>query len=203
MPILCLELSFSLHQRLVNQAIACGELWNIAMMQRRNKYSWGKANAETQIMELKSLQSLDPQFEAVPYCALQQVIIDLDTAYADFLQAKDAFKRHQREKMPVVPALKTDGFLYPVFYDAPYCKMESADSGFLVILSSSIEDAKPFKVFLSVDQPLDISKGVWLLPEKCPGVRLYIASSKEAGRMALKDANSTNGTEISGSSPNG
>lgn len=198
MSILRFQPHSSVYLDLRQQARACGELWNIAMTQRRNKYSWGKANADTQMSELKSIQSLDSQFERVPYAALQQVILDLDTAYAEFLSAKDAFKRHERERMPEVPALKSDGFLYPVYYPAAACTINNQS-----LQLSPQPEAEPLLIPLTPDASLDVSEGVWILPEESSWVRVYSTSSKEAGRMALKEANSTKGTEISGSSPRG
>lgn len=201
MATFCLEPAEDVYHTLHQQAVACGEFWNIAMTQRRNKYSWGKANAETQIEEIATLQALDPHLEQVPPSALRQVVLDLDAAYADFLQAKDAFKRHQRETMPDVPAFKPEGFLYPLYYNASSC--ERNDAGESIILQLKAQpDAEPLTLACPVAS-LDLSEGLWLLPIEAGQIRVYIASSKEAGRMALNDANSTKGTAISGSSPRG
>lgn len=202
MSTLCLQPATDVYHVLYQQALACGELWNIAMTQRRNKYSWGKANAETQIEEIAALQALDPQLQQVPQSALQQVILDLDTAYADFLRAKDAFKRHQRETMPAVPAFKPEGFLYPLYYAAEACALDTVVEPAVLRLTVQ-PDAEPLILPCPASASLDLSEGLWLLPMAAHQIRVYTASSKEAGRMALNDANSTKGTLISGSSPRG
>lgn len=204
MSILCLQPTHDVYHQLYEQALACGELWNIAMTQRRNKYSWGKANAETQIKEIAALQDLDPQLKQIPHSALQQVIQDLDMAYADFLKAKDAFKRHTRDAMPPIPAFKPEGFLYPLYYNAEICTLNSSENqNNLELQLKAQPEAEPLTVAFSTKERPDLSEGLWLLPVEDSQIRVYTASSKEAGRMALNDANSTKGTAISGSSPRG
>lgn len=121
-----LQASPETYNALRMQALGCTELWNMAMTQRRNKYSWGKANAQTQIEELQELQDLEPRLQAIPLSALKQVIEDLDEAYALFLEANTAFKKHQRDTRPEPPQPLAEENLYPLFYSANFYTLQEA-----------------------------------------------------------------------------
>lgn len=120
MKTFALQASPETYNALRMQALCCTELWNTAMTQRRNKYSWGKANADTQLQEIKDIQALDMRFHEIPLSALQQVIKDLDQAYEDFLAANMAFKKHQRETRPEIPQFLPEDTLYPLYYTGDF-----------------------------------------------------------------------------------
>ena len=148
------------YEALKKQALSCSELWNMAMEQRRNKYSWGKANAETQIAEIEDLQELEPRFQAVPASALIQVIQDLDAAYAHFLKEKDAFKRHEREAMPPVPQPLDSNHLYPLYYDQKAYRWQ----GQTLILVPETGTEINLDLELPAESPLREAPALWVHP---------------------------------------
>lgn len=177
METFALQASPETYNALRMQALGCTELWNTAMTQRRNKYSWGKANAQSQIEELQELQTLDPRLQAIPLSALEQVIQDLDQAYDAFLAANVAFKKHQRDTRPEPPQFLNEETLYPLFYTESCYTLQDAQ----LILQPHPEASRLPLVIADTLLPSPLpslqaqSTGFWLLldAEHQGQVRLY------------------------------
>lgn len=92
-------------QHLEHLAELCLELWNTGVRQRSNKYSWGKADATTQLQELQSLRTDFPEYAEIAPSALEQVILQLDRAYRNFLGDLSDFKAKKRKAKPLPPQL--------------------------------------------------------------------------------------------------
>ena len=160
MKTFALQASPETYNALRMQALCCTELWNTAMTQRRNKYSWGKANANTQIEEIQEIQALDIRFRDIPFSALQQVIKDLDQTYEDFLTANMAFKKHQRKTRPEVPQFLPEDTLYPLYYTTSFYTQHNHQ----IILQAHAEASRLPLTFPedSLEQQLQQQPDFWL-----------------------------------------
>lgn len=94
----------------------CNEIWNIALEQRRNKYSWGKANVESQCQELEEIVAEDPRFGKPAFSVLAHVLKQLDQEYAVFLQAVADRRAKRRKDLPPPPQKRENQQFFPQFY---------------------------------------------------------------------------------------
>lgn len=108
--------------------LACGEIWNIGLQQRRNKYAWGKADFASQRSEILGLQSEDPELAIYPSESLTYPIWHLDQSYTTFLQELARFKKKQRPHMPPLPQLWPSQRPFPI-YLGPNCLERRGDVG--------------------------------------------------------------------------
>ena len=94
----------------------CNELWNIALEQRRNKYSQGKSNAETQRLELLGICKEHPRFNQPAFSVLEQVLYSLEEAYAQYHQALEDYKAKKRADTPAPPQPRDVNLFFPQRY---------------------------------------------------------------------------------------
>lgn len=113
-----LKPSEDLANRLMDLALTCGEIWNMGLQQRRNKYAWGKADFPSQQAEISLLQQEDPQLAAYPLAALSYPVWRLDQDYQYFLQELAAFKKRQRPTMPPLPQPWPEETPFPIYLAA-------------------------------------------------------------------------------------
>jgi hypothetical protein len=113
-----LNASPTLLQQLYPLALACGDIWNMALQQRRNKYAWGKADFRTQAEEIISLQSEDPELAGYPTSSLTYPVWLLDQQYQTFLHDLACFKRKQRATPPILPQAWPAEQPFPIYLAA-------------------------------------------------------------------------------------
>jgi hypothetical protein len=123
-----LNVSAVLRQPIHDLAVACGDIWNLGLQQRRNKYAWGKADFASQQAEILGLQSEDPELAIYPSAALTYPIWRLDQDYASFLQELARFKKKQRSNMPPLPQPWPAQQPFPI-YLGPNCLERRGEVG--------------------------------------------------------------------------
>lgn len=98
-----LSLDKETHYTLMNWAQVAQEMRIMALKQRRNKYSWGKADVDTQYEEIKELQNIDTELAAVPASVLKFAVWQLEQEYQAFFKALTAFKKDRSNPQPSPP----------------------------------------------------------------------------------------------------
>lgn len=99
-----IPLSSEDEERVKHVAQLCLEIWNACILQRSNKYSWGKADKESQLQEIADIQTLLPEYAAIPSSVLSNIIAQVDQTYLLFFKSLNDFKAKQSPKKPTPPA---------------------------------------------------------------------------------------------------